>query len=108
MRAAFAKRIAELQTKQDRGRVAFVNGALITYLAYDADPGDPEDRACDKCHTIVPLAEQADGVDNFFTFAQEFHGARPGVPNLILAGGFCRACAEAEGLMNDETHGGVE
>lgn len=62
---------------------------IITPLGRRGQPGNREDRTCDRCGTYVPPTS---GPTAFWVLAERPH------PWLVVCGGLCRQCAQHEGI----------
>lgn len=64
-------------------------GVVMAPLGRSAKPGSFEDRTCDRCRLYV-----AGGLFCFTVAAR----LTPPYPSLLVTGGLCDACTEAEGM----------
>ncbi len=119
MNSAIQKRAAELSRtwpNYDGQIVKTPDGVdyIATHLVNKSEPGDREDRTCDRCRTYVAPMGEPDG-DRVFKVMSELRSNRQGFPSLMLIAKLCRACTTAEYgesnpmlRLSDDPTGGVE
>ena len=100
LREAAAARLRAIGSDKQIRDIAPLFETIICPISNSSAPGSREDYSCDRCGRYSGGPN-----DRFHLFSVHCMAASPNLPDVVLAGGFCDACAARENLEPNPEQG---